>query len=121
IASENPATFENHGELLEQDALPVLAKCDFVYAMYPEGFRFRGFRRTSLPIKLSTYIQAQRPIFAHTPPDSGLAQLVRQFNVGKICSTGQHSDIRKTVDELLSSEYPREAFEKLRVELMGEN
>lgn len=27
-------------------ASSVLATCDFAYAMYPEGLRFRGFRRT---------------------------------------------------------------------------
>lgn len=121
IAAENPTTFDLHGELLEEHALPLLAACDFVYAMYPYGFRFRGFRRTSLPIKLSTYIQAQRPIFAHTPPDSGLAQIVREFNVGKICSSGQRPEIGRTIEELLSCRFTREDFEKLRVELMGED
>lgn len=121
IAAENPTAFELHGELLEECALPLLAACDFVYAMYPYGFRFRGFRRTSLPIKLSTYIQAQRPIFAHTPPDSGLAQIVRQFHVGKVCSSGQRPEIERTIEELLSSRFAREDFEKLRVELMGED
>jgi hypothetical protein len=121
IAAENLASFELHGELLEEDALPLLAGCDFVYAMYPYGIRFRGFRRTSLPIKLSTYIQAQRPIFAHTPPDSGLAQVVGEFNVGKVCSSRRQPDIRKTIEDLLRSRFAREDFEKLRVELMSEN
>ena len=42
-AAENLAVFESHGELLEEEALPVLATCDFVYLMYPDGFRFKGF------------------------------------------------------------------------------
>jgi hypothetical protein len=121
IAGENLANFEVHGELSEADALPVLAGCDFVYAMYPYGFRFRRFRRTSLPIKLSTYIQAQRPIFAHTPPDSGLAQIVGRFNVGKTCSSRRGSDIRKAIQELMCCRFSRSDFENLRVALMGEN
>lgn len=119
IAAENLTVFENHGELLEQDALPVLAICDFVYAMYPDGFRFKGFRRTSLPIKLSTYIQAQRPIFAHTPGDSGLGRLVAQFNVGKVCSSSREGKIRQAIQELLNSRVTRENFEALRRDLMG--
>jgi len=119
IAAEDQAIFENHGELLEKDALPVLATCDFVYAMYPAGIRFRGFRRTSLPIKLSTYIQAQRPIFAHTPGDSGLARLVDQFKVGKVCSSKEEAVIQQAVQELLSSPIRREHFEALRIDLMG--
>lgn len=119
VAAENLVALENHGELLEEDALPVLAKCDFVYSMYPDGFRFKGFRRTSLPIKLSTYIQAQRPIFAHTPPDSGLAELVARFQVGRVCSAKGVEDIRKSVEALLATSVGRENFEALRRELMG--
>jgi len=119
IASERLATFEDHGELLEQDALPVLATCDFVYAMYPRGFRFQGFRRTSLPIKLSTYIQAQRPIFAHTPPDSGLAELIIRHDVGTVCSSNNESEIRASLGELLGKRIGRQSFEALRDDLMG--
>jgi len=119
IASENLATFENYGELLEKDALPVLATCDFVYAMYPHGYRFQGFRRTSLPIKLSTYIQAQRPIFAHTPPDSGLAQLISKYDVGIICSSNSEDAIQQTIQAILQSKVTRQNFEALRRDLMG--
>lgn len=119
IASENIATFENHGELLEQEALPVLATCDFVYAMYPEGLRFQGFRRTSLPIKLSTYIQAQRPIFAHTPPDSGLAQLISAYQVGTVCSSQRESDIQQAIRIISDGKTGRQNFEAIRANLMG--
>jgi hypothetical protein len=119
VASENLATFENHGELLEQDALPVLATCDFVYAMYPHGYRFQDFRRTSLPIKLSTYIQAQRPIFAHTPADSGLAQLVSKHGVGTVCSSEHLPDIEKAIQTVLKATISRENFEAIRGDLMG--
>ena len=119
VASENLATFENHGELLEEDALPVLATCDFVYAMYPDGFRFRGFRRTSLPIKLSTYIQAQRPIFAHTPPDSGLAQLIDKYAVGTVCSSHSEGAIQHAIHSILQAKMTRDHFEALRSDLMG--
>jgi hypothetical protein len=121
IAAENLATFENHGELLEKDALPVLATCDFVYAMYPDGFRFRDFRRTSLPIKLSTYIQAQRPIFAHTPLDSGLAQLICRYAVGTVCSSHNEDGIQQAIQAILQAKIARDQFEALRSDLMGPN
>jgi hypothetical protein len=119
VASENIATFEDHGELLEEEALPVLATCDFVYAMYPEGLRFQGFRRTSLPIKLSTYIQAQRPILAHTPADSGLAQLISKYRVGTVCSSQLESDIQQAIRTILDGKTGRENFEAIRADLMG--
>ena len=119
IVSENLTNFENHGELLEQDALPVLATCDLVYAMYPEGFRFQGFRKMSLPIKLSTYIQAQRPIFAHTPPDSGLAQLISKHGVGTVCSSNRVADIQQVVQQILEAPIDQNRFEAIRDDLMG--
>jgi hypothetical protein len=87
--------------------------------MYPDGFRFQGFRRTSLPIKLSTYIQAQRPIFAHTPLDSGLAHLIRQFNVGCVCSSQQETVVAAAIEEMMNTTRTREDFESLREALMG--
>jgi hypothetical protein len=121
VSSENPAVFESHGDLLERDALPLLATCDFVYAMYPKGFRFQGFRRTSLPVKLSTYIQAQRPIFAHTPPDSGLAQLISKYSVGTVCSSDSEYAIHQAIQVMLQAEITRHHFEELRKDLLGPN
>ena len=119
IGCENLAAFEHHRELLGKDALPALATCDFVYAMYPHGYRFKAFRRTSLPIKLSTYIQAQRPIFAHTPSDSGLAQLVSKHGVGTVCSSVREPDMRTSIDELLRKKIEQGNFEAIRKDLMG--
>jgi hypothetical protein len=87
--------------------------------MYPDGFRFEGFRQTSLPIKLSTYIQAQRPIFAHTPLDSGLAELVSKFGVGTVCSSKTPDSIRACLRVLGEMKIGCEPFEELRKELMG--
>ena len=119
IVSKNLVSFENHGELVEREALSILATCDFSYVMYPDGFRFRDFRRFSLPIKLSTYIQAQRPIFAHTPLNSGLAELVSKFKVGVVCPSGNARGIQQALNSLLTANIGREPFESLRSELMG--
>lgn len=119
IADENPEVFENCGELEEQNALPILANCDFLYAMYPAGYRYKGFRRLSLPIKLSTYVQAQRPIFAHTPEDSGLAKVVSEYKVGCTCASDDHAELKGKIGRILRSPVKREQFETLRNELMG--
>jgi hypothetical protein len=119
IVCEYPAAFESYGQLPESEALPVLASCHFVYAMYPDGIRFRGFRRTSLPVKLSSYIKAQRPIFAHTPPDSGLAHVVAEFNVGRVCSSYRKIDITNSLTEVLHLSNTRGNFDQLRSRLMG--
>ena len=119
VSSENLAVFDSYGDLLELDALPVLATCDFVYAMYPEGFRFQGFRRTSLPMKLSTYVQVQRPIFAHTPSDSSLASIVGKYSLGAVCNTSNEPELRHALHAMLQKEVPRARFEEVRLDLMG--
>jgi hypothetical protein len=120
IATENSEVFESRGELEEQEALPILANCDFLYAMYPPGKRFQAFRRQSLPMKLSTYVQAQRPIFAHTPDDSSLAQVVNRYRVGCVCTSNDRVELKNKIGMILSSPVGRERFELLRDEMMGE-
>ena len=119
-AAKHPEVFENHGEMDERDALPILANCDFLYAMYPASVRFKVFRRLSLPMKLSTYVQAQRPIFAQTPEDSSLAKIVNQYRIGIVCNSDDHTHLRETIGAVLNSQVKREQFELVRSELMGE-
>jgi hypothetical protein len=119
IAAKDLAIFEFHPDLTEEAAIPLLAQCDFLYAMYPPGKRFELFRKTSLPVKLSTYLQAQRPVFAHTPADSTLARIVGPCNVGKVCESNQLDDIEHSILELLGPPVRRDNFEVLRQQLMG--
>ena len=119
VAAKDPAIFEFHPDLTEEAAIPLLARCDFLYAMYPPGKRFELFRKTSLPVKLSTYLQTQRPVFAHTPADSTLARIVGPYNVGKVCESNEENGISQKISELLGASVPRDNFEVLRQQLMG--
>jgi len=119
VASGNPQMFRDCGEQHEEKAIAQLASCDFLYAMYPAGRRFQCFRQTSLPMKLSTYIQAQRPIFAHTPSDSGLASIVKKYKLGTVCTTNDESELRDALQALMHEEIPRARFEEVRQDLMG--
>ncbi|MGB2634942.1 MAG: hypothetical protein WAM58_13490 [Candidatus Acidiferrum sp.] len=121
VAAQYPAIFDSQGELDEEEAIPVLGSCHILYAMYPQGGRFACFRRTSLPMKLSTYIQAQRPIFAHTPADSGLAQLITKHGVGIVCESNHEQDIQAAVQNIMNAGITRENFEAIRADLMGRN
>jgi hypothetical protein len=87
--------------------------------MYPSGTRYELFRKTSLPIKLSTYLQAQRPIFAHTPADSTLACVVRKYQVGKICESQEQRKIADDLRALLKQSVPAAHYKHARQELMG--
>ena len=119
IAACNPEMFQAHGDLDEQNAIPLLAGCNFAYAMYPAGKRYELFRKTSLPIKLSTYLQAQRPIFAHTPLDSTLACVVNKYKVGRTCDCHRSEhEIASEIRNLLAQSMPSQNYEDARKELM---
>src|SRR5207248_1506582 len=118
LAAENSDIFESHGDLSEETAIPLLANCDFLYAMYPAQAKYELFRRTSLPIKASTYVQAQRPIFAHTPSDSTLACIVNKYKIGQVCPDQREDQIARDVRKLLDATIPTASYETARSELM---
>jgi len=64
------------GHVSEADAIPMLAECFALDLNYPFGRRDAVLRQTSFPTKLSTYIQAGRPLLLHVPPDSSVMPLV---------------------------------------------
>jgi hypothetical protein len=120
VQKDHPDLVEDLGELTEKAAIEELSKCNFLYCMYPDAPRFEVFRRTSQPMKLSTYIQAQRPIFAHTPEDSTLAAAVRKYRIGSVCPSSERAGIEVALRALRQlEEVPRERFEQARTELLG--
>jgi hypothetical protein len=119
IAAQNREIFASYGDLSEEKAVPPLAACDLLYAMYPAEKKYELFRRTSLPVKVSTYLQAQRPIFAHTPADSTLACVVAKYRVGVTCESGQVDGIATAIRTLLDQPVPGENYERARSDLMG--
>lgn len=119
FANEDPGVFESYGDLDEAASIPLLASCDLLYAMYPPGFKYELFRKTSLPIKLSTFVQAQRLIFVHSPADSGLARIVGAAGVGSVCSSLDHNEIVRAIELAAQTSVPFDSFENLRQELMG--
>lgn len=107
----------------EQSAVSILEACDFLYAMYPFDERLSVFRQTSSPTKVTTYLQAQRPVFAHTPDDSSLAEVVETYEIGVVCPSidfvavqGHLGDLAKMV----AAGIPTAAsYERARSELHG--
>jgi hypothetical protein len=105
--------------LPEDMAVRHLSACDFVYAMYPFSWAFRTFRKTSLPTKLSTYIQAQRPIFAHTPKDSTLAKVVEMYEIGAVAASTKRTELESTAEGLIARNIRGDSFENTREALFG--
>jgi hypothetical protein len=60
------------GHLAEPAAVERLRRCFALYLNYPFGLRAAVLRQTSFPTKLTTYIQAARPLLVHAPSDSSI-------------------------------------------------
>jgi hypothetical protein len=119
VQADHEHIIDDRGDLCESAAIEALAECDFLYAMYPHGSRYEVFRKTSLPTKLTTYIQSQRPILAHSPADSGLARIVKEYGIGTVCSSLDQNKILEAVDECCMADFNRERYEAVRSDLLG--
>ena len=113
------AMLERIQAMAEAEAIPILGQCDFVYAMYPFEEKCRVFRGTSFPTKLSTYVQSQRPIFAHTPEDSTLADFVLTHELGIVCSALHPHEVARDVARIQAIPVPRDRFEAARAQVYG--
>ncbi|MDB6007186.1 MAG: hypothetical protein JWR15_4173 [Prosthecobacter sp.] len=107
--------------LPEHEAMAKLVGCHLLYAMYPFEERCRVFRMTSLPTKLSSYIQLQRPIFAHTPADSTLADMVQRHSIGHVCASLDPAVIAEALQTTLRHTPAPAAFESMRASEYGKH
>jgi hypothetical protein len=114
-----PGIIRQMGHLCETEAVAQLQSCDFVYAMYPFSPRYKIFRRTSLPLKLTTYFLASRPIFAHCPPDSSLAEVMNRFNIGSMVSSVKPDDLMAGVNQILKVKLIASEIQRAREHYCG--
>lgn len=119
IIQEFPELIHDISQLTETEAIQHLYKCNFLYAMYPFNQASAIFRQTSLPTKLTTYIQAQRPIFAHTLADSSLAAVVTEYKLGSICDRLTISDLTAAIEQICNYQLNSQHFENARAALYG--
>jgi hypothetical protein len=111
IVEEFPQLILDIGHLPEPEAIAHLQGCNFLYTMYPFAPKAAIFRQTSFPTKLTTCVQSQRPIFAHTPEDSTLAGMVTEYKLGIYCNSLQISEITQAIEKIHHYEVNSNAFE----------
>jgi hypothetical protein len=66
---------ESTGHVDEQEAIRRLRSCFLLFLNYPFSAIRRVLRQTSFPTKLTTYVQAARPLLIHAPADSSVTPL----------------------------------------------
>jgi hypothetical protein len=120
IPADLRATVRLHTALPEHQVLPELARCAFVYSMYPMSDRLRCFSRTSLPTKLTSYVQAGRPIFGHGPSDSTLAEFLRTTNTGLFWSGRNRDEGMQALAKVLALRPSSQQWQDAREQYFGE-
>ena len=63
------------GHVSEAEGVALLRDCFALYLNYPFARRDAVLRQTSFPTKLSSYVQAARPLLIHAPTDSSVTPL----------------------------------------------
>jgi hypothetical protein len=109
-----------HPACEEQELVGELARCHFLYAMYPFSRSLRIFARTSLPTKLSTYVQSQRPILGHGPAGSTLASFLQETQTGITWSNAKVQDGVRSITSSMQLSVERRQWEQARDVYYGE-
>ncbi len=110
-----------HKDLPEEKVIPQLSKCDFVYSMYPLSKKLSLFGQTSLPTKLSSYVQASRPIFGHGPDNSTLAEFLENTQTGVMWSSVNNKEGIDLIEKIITFAPTSKDWQKARSQYFGEN
>lgn len=106
--------------LPEEEVIPRLAQCDFVYCMYPLTRALHTFAKTSLPTKLSSYLQAARPIFGHGPADNTLAEFLSTTKLGAIWSNQNRLQGFAAIEKIMALNTTEPDWQNARRQYFGE-
>jgi len=107
--------------LPEEAVIPELAKCDFVYAMYPFNKALSIFSGTSLPTKLTSYLLAGRPIFGHGPLKSTLTTFLSTNDVGVMWTSLDKQEGLKHLASIVSLTVSHRQLNATREKYFGEH
>lgn len=110
---------EIHRPIPEPEVLAVLRTCTMAYAAYPFAKQYRTFRRTSLPTKITTYLQAPLPILARTPADSTLVDFVQRTGTGTLVQGTSIESLRSAIRSLMTTSIPACRYREARDHFFG--
>jgi hypothetical protein len=93
VRNSGPARIEYLGFVADSERDWLIAGSDVLYLPMPFESALAPLSRYSFPAKLSTYIAARRPVFAHAPKDSALARFCVEHRIGVQCNSLDPADV----------------------------
>ena len=104
----------------EAELPQAMSQVDFIYINYPFDMSSNVFRQTSHNAKLSSSLKVQRPIFAHTPIPSSLADFVSDCGIGIVSPTLDKKILAQQLQVMLSAQIPPQNYVDARTRWYGE-
>jgi glycosyltransferase involved in cell wall biosynthesis len=102
-----PAMPENHVSFLgwksQNEAVELLADCDFLYCPYPFDPSMAEVARQSFPSKLVLYLAAGRPVIFHGPAYSAVAQYITDRDCGILATSLSAEGIVDEIERLVGN------------------
>lgn len=97
-----PPEVEVSGWLPDEDFLRELDRADICFLNASFAPEQAEVGRLSFPLKIHSYIQAQRPMLALGPSDSAVVRFVREHQAGEICCQPDAGALAAAVQALCS-------------------
>lgn len=101
FAGGRPMNIEYLGYRTSDEMMQILSTATVAYLPYPFKKEMSMQARLSFPDKLNTYIEASCPVLYHGPEDSACAQFMRQYRVGALCRSNDHSTLLSALSSLI--------------------
>ena len=96
------------------DLITEISKYDYAYLPYFYDKNKRNTVTTSLPGKLSTYVESKLPILFHGPVYSSAALLINKYNIGSVIIDRDSVNLEEALEAL--QKVKEENFEKCFIE-----
>lgn len=93
-----------HSPLPHDQLISQISKFDYGYLPYYYDKNKKEVVTTSLPGKLSTYIQSQLPVIFHGPEYASAALLIQKYNIGVVVKDRKSIHLKELITKLQSIE-----------------
>ena len=95
---------EVSGWLPEEAFLQQLERADVCFLNWSFSPELAETGRLSFPLKIHSYIQAQRPMLALGPADSAVSRFVRAYACGAVCDTPDEEKLAEAIQSLATDQ-----------------
>lgn len=110
-----PGEVEVTGWVPEDEYLHHLSRIDASFLNGSFAPQFSETSKLSFPLKIHSYIQAQKPMLAFGPSDSAVVRFVQDYQCGAVCTEFNLESLSSSLDHLIGNQ---QVYEKAQTGVM---